>query len=66
MLAALTKDLDPDDEVFLDVPEPNAPAVALAEHLGLSPVFETARMYRGPAPEVDLEHIFGVTSFELG
>ncbi|WP_146344791.1 GNAT family N-acetyltransferase [Phaeobacter marinintestinus] len=66
VLAALTKDLDPDDEVFLDVPEPNAPAVALAEHLGLSPVFETARMYRGPAPEVDLEHIFGVTSFELG
>ncbi|WP_420406061.1 GNAT family N-acetyltransferase [Nisaea sp.] len=54
------------NEIFLDVPEPNAKAVALAEGLGLSPVFETARMYRGPAPDIDLSRIFGVTSFELG
>lgn len=53
-------------DVFLDVPEPNGAAVALAEELGLAPVFETARMYRGPAPQTDLDRIFGVTSFELG
>jgi len=52
--------------VFLDVPEPHREAVALAEGLGLSPAFETARMYAGPAPELPLNRIFGITSFELG
>ncbi len=52
--------------VYLDVPEPNAEAVALAERHGLTPAFETARMYRGPAPHLPLERIFGITSFELG
>ncbi|MFG1351156.1 GNAT family N-acetyltransferase [Xanthobacter autotrophicus] len=52
--------------VFLDVPEPHAAARALAEGAGLAPVFETARMYRGPAPDLPLARIFGITSFELG
>lgn len=52
--------------VFLDVPMPHAGAVRLAEAHGMLPVFETARMYRGPAPEVDLGRVFGVTTFELG
>ncbi|MDI4658012.1 GNAT family N-acetyltransferase [Xanthobacter autotrophicus] len=52
--------------VFLDVPEPNAAARALAAGAGLAPVFETARMYRGPAPELPLGRIFGITTFELG
>ncbi|MFG1373696.1 GNAT family N-acetyltransferase [Xanthobacter oligotrophicus] len=52
--------------VFLDVPEPNAAARALTEGAGLAPVFETARMYRGPAPDLPLARIFGITSFELG
>ena len=53
-------------EVFLDVPEPNLSAVAVAQSLGPAPVFETARMYAGPAPALDLGRIFGVTTFELG
>src|SRR5262245_26749016 len=52
--------------VFLDVPEPNAAALRLAEHHGLAPVFETARMYTGPAPEIPVARLYGVTSFELG
>ncbi|MDQ0503844.1 GNAT family N-acetyltransferase [Xanthobacter agilis] len=52
--------------LFLDVPEPNGAARALAEQAGLSPVFETARMYRGPAPDLPLARIFGITSYELG
>jgi hypothetical protein len=52
--------------VFLDVPEPNRDAVALAEAAGLTPQFETARMYAGPAPVTDLRRLFGITSFELG
>jgi hypothetical protein len=53
-------------EIFIDVPEPNAAAVALAREAGLSPVFETARMYKGAVRPIRLERIFGVTSFELG
>ncbi|XUM22208.1 GNAT family N-acetyltransferase [Bradyrhizobium oligotrophicum S58] len=53
-------------EVFLDVPAINSAAVALAESLGLKPVFETARMYTGPIPPLRIERVFGVTSFELG
>lgn len=53
-------------EVFLDCPEPNTAATALATAYGLSPVFETARMYRGMAPPLPLERTFGITTFELG
>jgi GNAT superfamily N-acetyltransferase len=66
VLAGLLRDWPKDEEVFLDVPEPNAAAVALARDLGLVPVFETARMYRGRRPEVARDLIYGVTSFELG
>src|SRR5215218_7722855 len=41
-------------EIFLDVPSPNNEAVALAEDLGLAPVFETARMYKGAIPPLRL------------
>jgi len=53
-------------EIFLDVPSVNRDAVALAQDLGLAPVFETARMYTGAIPPLRLERIFGVTTFELG
>lgn len=56
----------PGDEIFLDTPEPNAAAIALAEREGMKPVFETARMYRGKTPKLPLERIFGITTFELG
>lgn len=52
--------------VALDVPEYNAPAVHLAESLGLVPAFETARMYTGADPDIDAAGLFGVTTFELG
>jgi hypothetical protein len=53
-------------EVYLDVPEPNRAAVALAEARGLKPVFETARMYTGAIRPIALTRVFGVTTFELG
>ncbi|MGG5809574.1 GNAT family N-acetyltransferase [Falsiroseomonas sp. CW058] len=56
----------PPGPVFLDVPEPHRAAVALAERLGLTPGFETARMYTGPAPALARDRIFGITTFELG
>jgi GNAT superfamily N-acetyltransferase len=53
-------------EIFLDVPSVNRDAVALAGDYGLSPVFETARMYTGAIRPLRLERVFGVTTFELG
>lgn len=52
--------------VFLDVPGINRDAIAMAEELGLAPTFETARMYTGAIPPLQIERVFGVTSFELG
>lgn len=52
--------------IFLDAPEPNPAAVDLAKRHHLSVVFETARMYRGKAPDLPLDRLFGVTTFELG
>lgn len=65
LAAALLARIEP-GEVFLDVPEPHAAAVRLAQRLGLAPVFETARMYTGPAPALRMDRLFGVTTFELG
>jgi GNAT superfamily N-acetyltransferase len=53
-------------EVFIDPPETNLAAVRLAERHLLKPVFETARMYTGPSPEIGIRNIFGITSLELG
>lgn len=56
----------PEGMMFLDVPGTHAAARELATSLKLQPMFETARMYRGPAPQLATEKIFGITSFELG
>jgi GNAT superfamily N-acetyltransferase len=53
-------------EIFLDVPSVNRDAIALAQNLGLAPVFETARMYTGAILPLQLERVFGVTTLELG
>ncbi|MEI3853317.1 MULTISPECIES: GNAT family N-acetyltransferase [Ensifer] len=53
-------------EIYIDIPEPNASAKALCDRYNLRPVFETARMYRGPDPGLPLARIYGITTFELG
>jgi len=55
-----------DEPVFLDVPEPNAAAVALALRHGMRACFETARMYTGEDPGLPLARQYGITTFELG
>ncbi|MFB2601276.1 GNAT family N-acetyltransferase, partial [Rhizobium phaseoli] len=67
--AALLAELVPEAKgatVFIDIPAENREALALAEGMGLQPVFETMRMYRGAAPAIPLKHVFGVTTLELG
>lgn len=65
LLRALSAQV-PGEALFLDIPDVNPEAKALAVEHGMSPVFETARMYTGPEPEIDLGRIYGVTTFELG
>jgi GNAT superfamily N-acetyltransferase len=65
VLAALIADAG-GGEIVLDVPAPNRDAIALAQGLGLAPVFETARMYTGAIPPLRMDRVFGVTTFELG
>lgn len=66
LFAALKAHTGAGDKVYLDTPATNPAALALARRHGMNAVFETARMYTGPAPPVPLERLYGVTSFELG
>ena len=54
------------EPIFLDTPDVNPAAVALAKEHGMTPVFETARMYTGAPPRGRLDACWGVTTFELG
>ena len=56
----------PGEPVFLDIPENNPEALALAKDRGMKEVFGCAKMYYGPAPVLAESEIFGVTTFELG
>jgi hypothetical protein len=66
LLLALCRRAPNHAEISIDVPEANAASIRMAERLGLKPVFETARMYKGPAPDLPISRIFGITTFELG
>jgi GNAT superfamily N-acetyltransferase len=52
--------------LFLDTPECNPQALALAERHGMKESFGCARMVMGATPETPWEKIYGVTTFELG
>ncbi|MDQ7783107.1 MAG: GNAT family N-acetyltransferase [Desulfomonilaceae bacterium] len=63
---ALTREVKPGANVYLDTPERNPEAVRIAQSYGITEVFRTTRMYNGEEPAVPLDKWFGVTSFELG
>ncbi|QBR84565.1 N-acetyltransferase [Legionella israelensis] len=52
--------------IYLDIPENNSNAKILVKHYKMEKVFETARMYLKGEPKLPIEHIYGITSFELG
>lgn len=66
LFCALTSAVPEGSPVFLDLPETNHAALEMAGKYKMETVFETARMYKGKAPRLPLNRIFGVTSFELG
>ncbi|MRH92107.1 GNAT family N-acetyltransferase [Nocardia sp. SYP-A9097] len=63
LLAALAVDAP---SVAIDVPLCNESAVRLVESVGLTPSFESARMYTAVPRSHSREKVFGVTTLELG
>lgn len=53
-------------EIQIDVPDEHVAFVAALQSCGMTPGFPTARMYRGPAPSMNLAGVFGTTTLELG
>ncbi|PCK32495.1 GNAT family N-acetyltransferase [Pseudoalteromonas piscicida] len=66
LFLALKSKVPATEAIYLDVPEVNTAAVALAQKYDMSLSFETARMYTGERPDLPLARVFGVTSFEIG
>jgi ribosomal protein S18 acetylase RimI-like enzyme len=66
LFLALKSKTNSSETVFLDVPEVNQAAIKLAEKYKMKVSFETARMYKGEFPDIPLDRIYGVTSFEVG
>ena len=66
LFRALCRRLPAGEPIELDVPQPNAAAVALAEAAGLAPVCETVRMYAGRVTPIEVDRVYGVASLELG
>ncbi|MBT3930006.1 MAG: GNAT family N-acetyltransferase, partial [Rhodospirillaceae bacterium] len=67
LVGALVTDADAGaGPVFIDPPFANDASREMCERLGLAPVFETARMYRGLVPQLRFPGMFGITTFELG
>lgn len=52
--------------LFLDIPVINKGAVNLIKKYDGTYVFECARMYYGNPPDIDINKVFGITTFELG
>ena len=55
-----------DQPIYLDIPENNLYAKDLVKQFQMEKVFETARMYLKEPPKILMEHVYGITSFELG
>lgn len=52
--------------IFLDCPEPNHEALNLVNSYKMDIQFEVIRMYRNGNPKLNLNNIYGITTFELG
>lgn len=66
LLGALCAGVPQHEPVFIDVPGCDPAVAAWARAQGLEPTFPTARMYRGPAPSLDLSRLYGLTALEVG
>ena len=54
------------EPLYLDIPAINDGAVKIIKKYKATYVFECARMYYGKPPDIDIDKVFGITTFELG
>ncbi len=54
------------EPLYLDIPVVNKSAVSIIKKYNAEYIFECARMYYGKPPEVEINKVFGITTFELG
>lgn len=67
LLTHLTHYIPANAVYYWDVPETNANAIRLAEEqFGMTPMFETARLYAGGEWPLPHDRIWGTTTLELG
>jgi ribosomal protein S18 acetylase RimI-like enzyme len=56
----------PGEAVYLDISSENVAAVEMTKRFNTRFVFECARMYYGQPPDIAIDKVFGITTFELG
>ena len=54
------------ESLYLDIPVINDGAVKIIKKYNAVYVFECARMYYGKPPDIEMDKVFGITTFELG
>lgn len=54
------------EPLYIDIPAINKGAVALIKEYEAKYIFECARMYYGKPPKIEVDKVYGVTTFELG
>lgn len=54
------------EPLYIDIPMINRDAVALIKKYNTTYIFECARMYYGNPPELEINKVYGITTFELG
>jgi len=52
--------------LYIDIPAINQGSVNLIKKYNAKYIFECARMYFGKPPDIEIDKIFGLTTFELG
>lgn len=66
LLTALQNKIPLGTSFSLDIPEVNKESLKIAEKFDMEYSFETARMYKNGLPNINLQKVFGVTTYELG
>ena len=66
LFSALQNSIPEGSDFTIDIPEPNLHAMKIAKKFNMEYAFESARMYMNGKPDIDLDKIYGITSYELG
>lgn len=66
LYGALCQCIGDKKSIYLDTAETNPHVSILAKRFGLEKTFDTLRMYRGQAPQIQDSKIFGLTTLEIG